>query len=67
MSKEKCAFSKLKLTFMGYLLSNQAIGPTESHVEAVIGVREVRSFLALVNFRERFTPPLQALLSHFTG
>ena len=40
---------------MGYLLSNQGIGPPESHVEAVVDAREsqnvgeVQSFLGLVN------------------
>jgi len=29
LNKDKCAFSISKLTFMGYLLSNQGIGPTE--------------------------------------
>ena len=29
-----------KLTFMGYLLSKQAIGPTESRAEAVIDARQ---------------------------
>ena len=53
--------------FMGYLLSNQGIGPTESHVETVIGVREpqnageVQSFLGLVNFSARFIPKLASI------
>ena len=40
---------------MGYLLSNQGIGPTESRVEAVVdarepqNVQEVRIFLGLVS------------------
>ena len=48
-----------KLTFMGYLLSNKVIGPTESCVEEVVTAREpqnageVRSFLGLVNFSAR--------------
>ena len=40
MNRDKCAFSMSKLTFTGYLLSNQGIGPTESRVEAVMGARE---------------------------
>jgi len=29
LNRDKCSFSMSKLTFMGYLLSNQGIGPTE--------------------------------------
>lgn len=53
-----------KLTFMGYLLPNQGIGPTESRIEAVIGAREpqnageVRGFLRVVNLSARFIPKL---------
>ena len=52
---------------MGYLLSNQGIGPTESRVEAVVDAREpqnaeeVRSFLGLVNFSARFIPNLASI------
>jgi len=67
LNRDNCAFSMSKLTFMGYLLSNQGIGPTESRVEAVIDAREpqnaeeVRSFLGLVNFRARFIPNLASI------
>ena len=73
LNMNKCAFSMSKLTFMGYLLSNQRIKPTESRAEAVAYTREpqnaeeVRSFLGLVNFSARFIPNLQALLNHFTS
>ena len=39
-NSDKCAFSMSKLTFVGYLLSNQGIGPTESREEAVVDARE---------------------------
>lgn len=64
LNREKCVFQMSKLTFMGYLLSNKGIGPTESRVEAVVTAREpqnageVRSFLGLVNFSARFIPNL---------
>jgi hypothetical protein len=53
-----------KLTFMGLLLSNRGIGPTEEKVRAVVEAREpqnvteVKSFLGLVNFSARFIPDL---------
>ena len=67
LNRDKCAFNMSKLTFMGYLLSNQGIGPTESPVDAVAGAREpqnageVRSFLGLVNFSARFIPNLASI------
>ena len=64
LSQEKCKFKMPKLTFMGYLLSQKRIGPTEERVKAVKQFRapsnaaEVRSFLGLVNFSARFIPNL---------
>ena len=67
LNREKCVFQMSKLTFMGYLLLNKGIGPTESRVEAVVTAREpqnageVRSFLGLVNFSARFIPNLAGI------
>ena len=67
LNREKCVFQMSKVTFMGYLLSNKGIGPTESRIKAVVTVREpqnaeeVRSFLGLVNFSSRFIPNLASI------
>ena len=67
LNREKCVFQMSKLTFMGYLLSNKGIGPTESRVEAVVTAREpqnageVRSFLGLLSFSARFIPNLASI------
>ena len=59
LNEEKCVFHMLKLTFMGLVLSQQGIGPTEEKVKAVNEAREpqnvseVKSFLRLVNFNAR--------------
>ncbi|CAB4009281.1 Transposon Tf2-6 poly, partial [Paramuricea clavata] len=64
LNKDKCVFDMPKLTFMGLLLSNRGIGPTEEKVRAVVEAREpqnvteVKSFLGLVNFNARFIPDL---------
>ena len=64
LNKDKCVLRMPELTFMGYLLSQKGIGPTESRMEAVVNAREpknageVRSFLGLVNFSARFVPNL---------
>ena len=49
-----------KLVFMGLILTNKDTGPTEEKVKGVVGAREpqnaseVRSFLRLANYKERF-------------
>ena len=59
---EKCLFNMDRLVFMGMLLSEKGIGPTEDRVKAVLGAeepknaREVRSFLGLANYSSRFIP-----------
>ena len=64
LNKEKHVFHMPKLTFMGLVLSQRGIGPTEEKVKAVTEAREpqnaseVKSFLALVNFNTRFIPDL---------
>ena len=64
LNKEKCVFHMPKLTFMGLVLSQRGIGPTEEKVKAVTetcepqNASEVKSFLGLVNFNARFIPDL---------
>ena len=64
LNKKKCVFHMPKLTFMGLVLSQRGIGPTEEKVNAVTEAREpqnvseVKSFLGLVNFNARFIPDL---------
>ena len=67
LNKDKCVFNMSKLTFMGLVLSQQGIGPTEEKVKAVKEAREpqnvseVKSFLGLVNFNARFIPDLATI------
>ncbi len=62
LNEEKCKFHMPQLEFMGLLLSDKGIGPTEAKVEAVVNAREpansseVRSFLGLANYNARFIP-----------
>ena len=64
LNEEKYVFHMPKLTFMGLVLSQQGMGPTEEKVKAVNEahepqtVSEVKSFLGLVNFNARFIPDL---------
>ncbi|KAA0709172.1 hypothetical protein E1301_Tti017617 [Triplophysa tibetana] len=63
----KCQFSMDRLNFMGILLTQKGIGPTEERVRAVVEAREpqnvseVRSFLGLVSYSSRFIPQFATL------
>ena len=62
LNPEKCKFKMNKLVFMGMLLSEKGIGPTEERLQALLDtteartVTEVRSFLGLANYSSRFIP-----------
>ncbi|KAJ8366291.1 hypothetical protein AAFF_G00363010 [Aldrovandia affinis] len=67
LNPEKCQFNMDRLVFMGILLSEKGIGPTEERVRAVSEAREpenaseVRSFLGLVSYSSRFIPQFATL------
>ena len=64
LNKAKCILRMNRIEFMGHLLSERGIGPTESRVKALQEARapndsaEVRSFLSLVNLSGRFISDL---------
>ena len=64
LNREKCEFSMPKLEFMGLVLSERGVGPSEAKVSAVMNAREpmsvseVRSWLGLVQYNARFIPDL---------
>ena len=67
LNAEKCSFNMDRLVFMGMLLSEKGIGPTEDRVKAVLEAEEpknatdVRSFLGLANYSSRFIPHFATL------
>ena len=62
LNPDKCQFNMDRLIFMGILLSEKGIGPTQDRVKAVVEAREpqnmseIKSFLGLVGFSSRFIP-----------
>ena len=67
LNAEKCLFNMDRLVFMGMLLSEKGIGPTEDRVKAVLEAKEpenatdVRSFLGLANYSSMFIPHFATL------
>ena len=68
LNRDKCQFSMNHLVFMGILLSEKGIGPTEARIGAVTeenpppeNIKELRSFLGLANYSSRFIPQFATL------
>ncbi|MCG8032586.1 MAG: aspartyl protease family protein, partial [Candidatus Thiodiazotropha taylori] len=67
LNRKKCEFNMPKLEFMGHVLSESGVGPSEAKVSAVLNAREprsiseVRSWLGLVQYNARFIPDLATI------
>ena len=67
LNPEKCEFGMRRIIFMGHVLSNRGIEPTEGRIKSMKNARqpmnatEVKSFLGLVNFSARYIPNLATL------
>lgn len=64
---DKCLFRVDELDFLGHHICNQGIKPSESKVQAIVSFREprneteVRSFLGLANYLNKFIPDLATI------
>ena len=62
LNAEKCKFHMTQLVFVGLVLTEKGIGPTEGKVRAIVDARkpqnasEVRSFFGLADYNARFIP-----------
>ena len=62
LNKDKCKIGMNQIVFMGLLLSEHGVGPTEEKVRAVreteppTSVAKVWSFLGLISFSSSFSP-----------
>ena len=69
----KCQFGAAALDFLGHRVSDQGIAPLAEKVQAVrdfprpSSLRQLRSFLGLVNFYRRFVPDSAAALVPLTN
>ncbi|XP_055613061.1 uncharacterized protein K02A2.6-like [Uranotaenia lowii] len=67
INEAKCEYGKSSVVFMGHLLSNKGILPSDDKVSAIKNFRrpqnatEMRSFLGLANYVGRFIPNLSTL------
>lgn len=64
LNKDKCVTGVKRMKFLGHILSENGISPTNDKIEAIQKFRqpqtaeEVRSFLGLVNYVGKFIPDL---------
>jgi Reverse transcriptase (RNA-dependent DNA polymerase) len=72
LNRKKCVFAAASLDFLGHRVSAEGISPLESRVAAVKSfpqpknVRQMQSFLGMINFYRRFIPRAARILKPLT-
>ena len=67
--EDKCEFFVPSVEYLGHVISKEGVRPTRSKVDAIIGapppknVKELQSFLGMVNYYSRFLPGRAHVLS----
>lgn len=80
VNKDKCSFLQSSIIYLGHKIDREGLHPTESKVQAIKkapapqNVSELRSFLGLINYYQKFLPnladalhPLHKLLNKGTS
>lgn len=73
LNLEKCEFAKSEVEFLGHRISSEGATTLQKHVEAIqnfpkpTDLKEVQSFLGVVNFYRRFLPHAAELLLPLTS
>ena len=69
LNRDKCAFLLPKVEYLGHVIDEQGLHPTEEKVKAIKdaprpkNVSELRAFLGIINYYGKFLPNLSAQLS----
>ena len=70
LKQEKCKFNQTQVEYLGHIISEQGISPSETKVQAIrdapepTNVTELKAFLGLLKYYGRFLPNLSATLHH---
>ena len=69
LNKEKCFFLQPKLEYLGYVIDETGIHPTQEKVRAIqeaptpTNVKELRSFLGLITYYSKFLPDMSSMMA----
>lgn len=69
LNKQKCFFLRSSVEYLGHVVDEEGIHPTEENVRAIkeapapTNVTQLRSFLGLINYYNKFLPNLAATLT----
>ena len=69
LKREKCAFMMEEVVYLGQKINRQGIQPIEEKVRAITeapapkNVSEVRSYLGMINYYQRYLPNLSTILA----
>jgi len=69
LNKAKCAFMLPRVEYLGHLIDESGLHPTQEKVRGIQGtpqpqnVTELRSFLGIINYYSKFLPNLSVTLS----
>ena len=64
LKKEKCKFFQSQVQYLGHIIDKDGIRPVPEKIKAIVDMpepnnpKELRSFLGMVNYYDRFTPGL---------
>lgn len=67
--KSKCRFLQSSVDYLGHRIDAHGIHPTDKHIAAIkqmpapTNVRDLRAFLGVINYYQRFVPNLQCISS----
>ncbi len=69
LNKDKCSFMQSSIEYLGHVIDSQGLHPTEQKIRAIknapkpTNISQLRSFLGIINYYNRFLPNLSARLT----